>query len=104
MAAFSEFPDLYELPNNTDVTELYVKSEKVMDIMCDVYKDTETVTSEGTRTWTFWVDPATGFTLKYEATDYDGTMMYRYEVTKLIIGKPDWDGLHLHPLTTDTVE
>ena len=104
MAGNSRFPDKYELPNNTDVTELYIKNEKVMDIMCDVYKDTETIPSEGTRTWTFWVDPETGFTLKYEATDYDGTMMYRYEVSKLEIGKPDWDGLHLHPLSTDKVE
>ena len=103
LSGIASRPDLYEMPNNTDVTALYVRSEKVMDIMCDVYQDTETVPSEGTRTWTFWVDPETGFTLKYEATDYDGTVEAKYEVTKLIIGKPDWDGLHLHPLPTDTV-
>jgi hypothetical protein len=94
---------LYEMPNNTDVTKLYVRSEKVMDIVCDIYQDSEK-TSEGTRTWTFWVDPATGFTLKYEATNYNGTIRSKYEVTKLVIGKPDWDGKHLHPLPTDKVE
>jgi hypothetical protein len=100
--ANARYPQKYELPNNTDVTELYIRSEKVMDTVCDVYRDSEK-TSEGTRTWTFWVAPATGFTLKYEATDYDGSMMYRYEVSKLIIGKPDWDGKHLHPLATDNI-
>jgi hypothetical protein len=104
MAVNARSPEKYELPDNTDVTELYVRSEKVMDILCYVYQDTENVPSEGTRTWTFWVDPATGFTLKYEATDYDGTMESKYEVTKLVIGKPEWDAKHLHPLTTDTVE
>ena len=89
----------YILPNNTDVTEFYVRSEKVMDIMCDVYRDTVT-DARGTSTWTFWVDPVTGFTLKF---DDNGDTESSYEVTKLIIGSPDWDGKHLRPLATDVV-
>ena len=88
-------PDKYELPNHTDVTEYYVRNEKVMDVMCDVYQDK---IDGATVTW--WVDPATGFTLKYEETE-GGKVTGHYEVTKLIVGKPDWDGKHLHPLATD---
>jgi hypothetical protein len=92
--------DAVEMPNNTDVTEFYIRSEKVLDILCDVYKDSETA-SGGTETWTWWVDPATGFTLKYERVLRDGDKE-SYEVTKLVVGKPDWDGKHLHPITGDT--
>jgi hypothetical protein len=81
------------MPNNTDVTQFYVRSEKVCNIMCDVYK----INSYAT----FWVDPATGFTLKLETAD--NSTSYNYEVTEIVIGKPDWDGKHLHPLATDTV-
>ena len=97
------FPEKYSLPDNTDVTEFYVRSEKVMDIMCDVYQDTESG-ARGTASWTFWVDPATGFTLKYEVKDENGNPSEsNYEVTKLIIGSPAWDSKHLHPLATDVV-
>jgi hypothetical protein len=95
-------PANYELPNNTDVTEFYVGSEKIMDIMCDKYQAKQNI-SYGTNTWTFWVDPATGFTLKYDFAGYDGDTK-SYEVSKLVIGKPDWDGKHLHPLASDTIE
>jgi hypothetical protein len=88
-------------PVNTDVTQFYLRSEKVMDIMCDVYKDSQTG-SGGTETWTWWVDPATGFTLKYERIDRDGDTE-SYTVTKLVVGKPDWDGKHLRPKTSDTI-
>ena len=92
--------DNLEMPNHTDVTLFYVRSEKVMDIMCDVYKDSQAA-SGGTETWTWWVDPATGFTLKYERVLRDGDIE-SYEVTKLVVGKPDWNGKHLHPVTGDT--
>jgi hypothetical protein len=88
-------------PDNTDVTQFYLRSEKVMDIMCDVYKDSQTG-SGGTEIWTWWVDPATGFTLKYERIDRDGDTE-SYTVTKLVVGKPDWDGKHLRPKTSDTI-
>ncbi|GHT28204.1 hypothetical protein AGMMS49574_02060 [Bacteroidia bacterium] len=96
-------PEFYEMPNNTDVTEFYVRSEKVMDIMCDVYQDRD---ANGEYDLTFWVDPATGFTLKFERI-YTGSTGHgqdsqRYEVTKLVVGKPDWDKLHLHFREGDT--
>ena len=94
-------PDYYEMPNHTDVTEFYIRSEKVMDIMCDVYSDSET-TSQGTDKWTWWIDPATGFTLKYEYKRYNGDIT-SYVVTKLVVGKPDWDGKHLRPKEGDTI-
>ena len=93
--------DDLEMPNNTDVTALYIRSEKIMDIMCDVFKDTQTA-SGGTETWTWWVDPETGFTLKYERIDRHGDTE-SYEVTKLET-KPDWDGKHLRPKASDTIE
>jgi hypothetical protein len=92
--------DNLEMPSHTEVTKLYVRSEKVMDIMCDVYKDSQTG-SGGTETWTWWVDPATGFTLKYERKLRDGDIE-SYEVTNLVVGKPDWNGKRLHPITGDT--
>jgi hypothetical protein len=84
------------MPNNTDVTQYYLRSEKVCDIMCDVYKIS---------TSTFWVDPETGFTLRLEARDEQGNLdeSYSYEVTRLVVGAPDWDGEHLHPLPTDII-
>ena len=94
------YPDVYKMPNNTDVTEFYIKSEKVCDIMCDVYKDSQN-SSMGTETFTFWVDPATGLTLKFEWTGHGESK--RYEVTKLVFGKPDWDGKHLRPKAGDTI-
>jgi hypothetical protein len=94
------YPDVYKMPNNTDVTEFYIKSEKVCDIMCDVYKDSQN-SSRGTETFTFWVDPATGLTLKFEWTGHGESK--RYEVTKLVFGKPDWDGKHLRPKAGDTI-
>jgi hypothetical protein len=94
--------DNLEMPNKTDVTELYVRSERVMEILCNVYKASETG-SGGTATWTWWVDHATGFTLKYEYIDRDGDIE-SYEVTKLVVGKPDWDGKHLRPKQNDTIE
>ena len=94
--------DDLEMPNNTDVTTFFIRSEKVMEIMCDVYKDSQTG-SGGTETWTWWVDPATGFTLKYERIDRYGDIE-SYAVTKLVIGKPDWDGKHLRPKSSDTIE
>jgi len=99
----AEKHDIYEMPSNTDVTELYVRSETVAEILCDVYKASEE-TSHGTMTWTWWVDPETGFTLKYEHTNYDGSPYHSYEVSKLVIGKPEWDELHLHPLASDVIE
>lgn len=92
--------DNLEMPNHTDVTKFYIRSEKVINIMCDVYKDSQTA-SGGTETWTWWVDPRTGFTLKYELIDRYGDKE-SYEVTKLVVGKPDWDGKHLHPKEGDT--
>jgi len=88
------------MPYFSDVTEFYIRSEIVMDMMCDVYKNS-LKSSGGTETWTWWVDPATGFTLKYERVLLNGDIE-SYEVTKLVIGKPDWDGKHLHPITGDT--
>jgi hypothetical protein len=94
--------DNLEMPSHTDVTALYIRSEKVMEIMCDIYKDSQTG-SGGTATWTWWVDPATGFTLKYEYIDRYGDTE-SYAVTKLVVGKPDWDGKHLRPKASDTIE
>jgi outer membrane lipoprotein-sorting protein len=93
----ARYPTQATMPNNTDVTEYYLRNEKVMDIMCDVYKISRS---------TFWVDPETGFTLKLEARDEQGNLDedVNYEVTRLVVGTPDWDGEHLHPLPTDTEE
>jgi len=82
---------LYNLPNNVEVTQYYVRSEKVMDITCDVFKY---------QVATWWVDPSTGFTLKW-AVD-GGNSSNNWEVTKLVIGSPDWNGLHLRPQKGDT--
>lgn len=84
------------MPDKTDVTEFYVRSEKVMNILCDVYKD-----RFNGEDFTFWVDPNTGFTLKFERA-LGSTVQESYEVSKLVVGKPDWDGLHLRPITGDT--
>ena len=62
--------------------------------MCDVYTIPYVAT--------FWVDPATGLTLKLETAD--NSTSYNYEVTEIVIGAPDWDDKHLHPLATDTVK
>jgi hypothetical protein len=97
----AQYPDKYVLPNHTDVTEYYIRSEKIMDIMCDVYQATGFSASGSPQTWTYWVDPATGFTLKYEGGNNNGNDREGYEVTKLIVDKPDWNGKHLHPLATD---
>jgi hypothetical protein len=93
-------PSEATMPDNTDVTQFYVRSEEVCNKMCDVFQ----ILNGGTVN--FWVDPATGLTLKLEVTEADGTRneSVSYEVTKLIIGAPDWDGKHLHPLDTDTVK
>ena len=89
--------DRFDLPNQTDVSELYLKSETVCNILCDVFRLSETST-RGTETWTFWVDPATGFTLKYERITHEGKMdSSSYEVTKLLVGPPEWDKLQLQP-------
>jgi hypothetical protein len=90
--------DTYEMPDNTEVTEFYVRSEKVMDITCDVYQAHDR-TYDDDLTW--WVDPATGLTLKYERKTADGDTE-SYEVTKLTVGAPEWDKLHLHPIDGDT--
>ena len=81
-------PDYYEMPNNTEVTQYYLRSEKICNIMCDVYK---------IMTVTFWVDPDTGFTLKVDSRDDKGNIdeADSYEVTRLIVGTPDWNGEHL---------
>jgi hypothetical protein len=92
-------PDIFALPNQTDVTKLYVKGETVCGIVCDVYKDTF-----DTYEYTFWVDPATGFTLKFEQrSTSDNSIIDSYEVTKLEVGKPKWDELHLHFRDGDTL-
>jgi hypothetical protein len=88
-------PERATMPNNTDVTQYYLRSEKVCNIMCDVFKISS---------YTFWVDPNTGFTLKLDARDSNGNPEDgSYEVTRLVVGTPDWNGEHLHPLPTDTV-
>jgi hypothetical protein len=93
---------IFELPNNREVTEFYIHSEKVVDITCDVYKYEER--SGGvTSTVTWWVYPSTGLTLKME-TITNGTKTYGFEVTRLIIGAPDWDTLHLRPREGDTYD
>jgi hypothetical protein len=86
----TKYPGIYPLPDHKDVTEYYVRSEKVMDILCDVYK---------WQTVTWWVDPATSLTLKMQDTDSG----YGWEVTKLILAAPDWDGLHLRPRKGDYI-
>jgi hypothetical protein len=93
LADIERHPTEATMPDHTDVTQFYVKSEKVCNIMCDVYKINYYAT--------FWVDPATGFTLKLETADESTSE--DYEVTELVIGKPDWDGKHMHPLATDIV-
>jgi hypothetical protein len=76
-----------------------VKGETVCGIVCDVYKDTF-----DTYECTFWVDPATGFTLKFEQrSTSDNSVTESYEVTKFVVGKPDWDELHLHFRDGDTL-
>lgn len=97
----ADAPGVYEMPDHTDVTGFYVRSEKVMDIICDVYQD-----SSGSATLTFWVDPVTGLTLKCEVKGQSGQIdrSSSYEVTKLVIGNPDWDGKHLHPLAADEIK
>jgi hypothetical protein len=90
------------MPDKVDVTEWYVRSEKVMDIMCDMF---ERASDAYNLHCTYWVDPSTGFTLKYKEvskTDNNETLN-SYEVTKLVIGSPDWNGLHLQPREGDTV-
>ena len=96
----AKYPDVYALPNNTEVTELYKKSEDVCQIMCDVYQDTD---GEGHR-YTFWVVPETGFTLKFEKTRIsDNAVINSYEVTKLVVGTPELNELHLHLRNGDTL-
>lgn len=93
------------MPNNTDVTQFYIRSEKVMDIMCDVYQIVMEF-SYGSATGTYWVDPNTGFTLKFEANDPNSVSHSKsmsYEVTRLIVGKPNWTMEHLHPRETDEI-
>ncbi len=87
LADVARHPDEATMPNNTDVTQYYLRSEKVCNIMCDVFKIS---------TATFWVDPATGFTLKLDVRDAQGNLEDGYEVTRLIVGTPNWDGEHLH--------
>jgi len=96
----AQYPDVYALPEQTEVTELYIKSEAICGIVCDVYKDTD-----GTDyIYTFWVDPATGFTLKFEQLSLsDHSISDSYEVTKLLVGSPEWSGLHLHFRNGDTL-
>ncbi len=89
--------DDMEMPDNTDVTKYYVRSEKVMDILCDVYQAHD-LTYEVDLT--FWVDPATGFTLKYKC---EGREEGDFEVTKLVISTPDWDKLQLNPKDGDEI-
>jgi hypothetical protein len=91
-----------ELPDHTDVTELFVRSETVCGIVCDVYKDRDNSIVQ--RDYTFWVDPATGFTLKYESRAFDGTLndFHCYEVTSFKTVKPDWEEKSLLPKAGDT--
>ncbi|MDR1896573.1 MAG: hypothetical protein LBR10_07275 [Prevotellaceae bacterium] len=100
LADIARHPNEAEMPNNTDVTQFYLRSEKVCNIMCDVYQ----ILNDGY--FTFWVDPTTGFTLKLEVKDAQGNIaeLRSYEVTRLVVGTPDWDGEHLHPRSTDTVK
>jgi hypothetical protein len=97
------------LPDHTDVTTLYKRSEKLCGIanniendgddclVCDVYEDTYNGYLN-----TFWIEPTTGFTVKYAQTK-NGQTEWSFAVSKILVGKPDWDGLHLHPLATDEV-
>lgn len=89
LADVAESP-VYQLPNKVDVTQYYVRSENVMNTMCDVYEYQDA---------TWWVDPATGFTLKMAVEG--GDLSNNWEVTKLVLGSPDWDGLHLCPQKGD---
>jgi hypothetical protein len=89
--------DDMEMPDRLDVTEYYVRSEKVMDTLCDVYQAHD-LTYEVDLT--FWVDPDTGLTLKYKC---EGRSEEEYEVTKLILDTPDWDELRLRPQDGDTI-
>jgi hypothetical protein len=92
---------LFPLPDHKDVTEYYVHSEKVMDIMCDVYQYSYKISGvPGSVTW--WIEPATAFTLKQETVE-NNKITYSFEVTKLVIGSPDWDGLHLRPRKGDYI-
>jgi hypothetical protein len=109
---FAHKEDLYEevavspnyvLPDKKDVTELYVRSEMFLGRMCDVYKDRYALGATPANI-TYWVDPATGFTLKLEKVDIatgEKDEAYSYEVTKIVIGAPDWDEKHLHPMPGD---
>ena len=73
------------------------------------YDDNETVTMTATAydgyTFDGWYD--SGVEKLSGSASFDVTMtadkyMESYEVTDLVIGKPDWDGKHLHPITGDT--
>jgi hypothetical protein len=68
-----------------------------MDILCDVYQAHDNTYDLDL---TFWVDPATGFTLKYHC---EGADEGDFEVTKLVIGTPDWDELLLSPKAGDYI-
>lgn len=71
--------DLYEqhpekLPNQHDVTKYYLHSETAGGNLCDVYRITV-----GNTVYTYWVEPNTGFTLKYEEVQ-DGETKWSFEV------------------------
>ena len=88
------------MPDNVDVSDWYVRSEKVMDIMCDVFK-TEYYHYE----YTFWVDLSTGLTLKYIRLDTNDNTTSEYEVTKLVFGFTNlWGELHLCPGDGDVIK
>ena len=81
-------PEMYvtcpeKLPNHRDATKFYVRSEKVNDTLCDVYED---FIFGLQKTFTWWVDPATGLTLKYQERDKEGTLKSGWEIIRLIIG------------------
>jgi hypothetical protein len=89
----------YELPDNADVTKLYVRTEKYRDVDCLVFEE-----EYDAEMHTFWVHPDTGFTFKYQITsEQDGTIEHSFEVTYMDLGSPDWNEKHLRPVPGDKV-
>ena len=86
------------LPDNTEVTQFYVRNEKFINIDCAVFQE-----NHAGKINTFWVDLSTGFTLKYSVTTGADEKTI-FEVSSFKVGKPDWDEKHLHPITCDDIE
>lgn len=75
--------DPQRLPDNVDVTSLYVRNEEVCGVDCYVLK----ITSG--QNYFYWVDPNTGWTLQYAIQEYGSDeLKIRGTVTFFEIGTP----------------